>query len=79
MLLQKCHLLHAQGKLDDFLETAKELLFHEWREIEAENSQFLFCDTVNLVIFVIFFTIFRESFALQILVKSTKCFIIKNS
>ncbi|XP_053394671.1 general transcription factor 3C polypeptide 3-like [Mercenaria mercenaria] len=41
MLLQKCHLLHAHGKLDEFLETAKQLLFHEWREIEAENMSYL--------------------------------------
>jgi len=41
MLLQKCHLLNAQGKLDEFLSTAKELLFQEWREVEAEHSNAL--------------------------------------
>lgn len=41
MLLQKCHLLNVQGKLDEFLITAKQLLFQEWRELEAENMSYL--------------------------------------
>ena len=39
MLLQKCYLLHSQGKLDEFLECGKQLLFQEWKEVEADESK----------------------------------------
>ncbi|KAL4236009.1 General transcription factor IIIC [Mactra antiquata] len=41
MLLQKCHLLNAQGKVNEFFEAAKELMFQEWREVECENMSYL--------------------------------------
>ncbi|XP_052256802.1 general transcription factor 3C polypeptide 3-like isoform X1 [Dreissena polymorpha] len=37
MLRQKCFLLISQGKLDDLVVTLKQLLFQEWKTMEAEN------------------------------------------
>ena len=41
MLLQKCHLLHSQGKLDELVESIKQLLFQEWKDVEADESKFI--------------------------------------
>jgi len=41
MLVQKCHLLINQGQLDDVVTVAKQLLFHEWRLLEAAKSGYL--------------------------------------
>ena len=40
MLLQKCYLLHGHGKIDEFLESGKQLLFQEWKDVEADESKF---------------------------------------
>ena len=47
MLLQKCHLLDSQGKLDEFLECGKQLLFQEWKDVEADESMASFTLLLN--------------------------------